>query len=138
MLVFLVGCLLWINSLRFSVCWLAKHGVPPGPINVKTLLLTYLQRFLLGAACIAGYFVGGIHVLWLIAGGAFVLATITGPFSLLLVLLSRSSGGMKRFENPSEGLRKYNVGKATLGVIVQSVILLAWVGNWLTVWLGKS
>jgi len=134
-IVFLVGCAIWINSLIFSVRWLSKRGVPPGPVNVKSLLFTYLQRFLLGAACITGYFVGSIHFLWLIAGGAFLFTTVTG---LLSVLIFQSTGGVKRFENPSEGLRKYNVGKAMTGVIMQSVVFLAWVANWLMVWSGKS
>lgn len=134
-IIFLVGCAIWINSLVFSVRWLAKRGVPPGPVNVKALLLAYLQGFLLGAACIAGYFAGGIHFLWLIAGGAFLFTTVTGLFS---VVVFQSTGGVKPFEKPSEGLRKYNVGKAATGVILQSCIFLAWVGNWVVVWFAES
>ena len=133
--VFLVGCAIWSNSQIFSVRWRRKRGVPPGPINVKSLLFTYLQRFLLGVACIAGYFIGRIHFVWLIAGGTFLFTTVIG---LLSVLVFQSTGGVNRFDKPSEGLRKYNVGKATSGVIFQSVILLAWVANWLTVWFGKT
>jgi hypothetical protein len=133
--IFLIGCAILVNGLVFSVRWVMKRGVPPGPVNLKSTLLVYLQRLLLGTVCIAGYFVGNIHVIWLLLGGAFIFATVLGLFS---VVIFQATGGLKRFENPSEGLRKYNIVKATSGVILGIFILAAWVVNWLIVLLKNS
>ena len=127
LILFIAGFAFLGRNILVSARWIAGRGKIVRPFTPKTSVVHQLNALGTGLVFLLSFSRCYFSYLWLLLGAVIVFSSVIGLISIPFVYKTAVA---KAYNQPSNGMRGYFVGKSGLGLIISVILLCLWIYSW--------